>query len=884
MEVELDSVIGDVPMPESVDGDFRASLATAAQTAGTLARQTVTSQSVTLNHRGPAETASVNSRSSAAMLNRSGQAVGASSNSSDLTSMQTCPTVPVTRELEPSSRQMEALLAGCRRNRCRTDGGTELQLRGVEVKEEPRTDDHDTDLLCGVRVKQEPCSPVNEHVACNDVSSSSVGAVRSRRVEQSAAVASFTSCCMTDTELNGAASDRLAVTGVNGGCDSLPAAADDDGGGGGGGADDVGGDAVGVNMVSCSKSRSRSSETSWLPLSTGESTSVLVSSSSSSSLSDRLVRNTVVTVPEELVPGGDAASRTCCDVPRGSLTSQLQSSSSAGNRFSGCQTMDGKEPSPLGFGPVQRVGSSLVRFSCLSQIDCSLSSAAPCHSTPHSTTVTASLTTLSAGKCEVCTVAADTSSKAVVGTRPMAHVTTYTVSAQPSLLAVSPCNSVTDNTASSSTALTNVVTSSLCSRSTSAISASSSTALTTVVTSSLCSRSTPAITASSSTALTTAVTSSLCSRSTSAITASSFTALSTAVTSSFCVESTSISSHVTTVSSSQNLSQVRLISDRCRDQLRMTCVPPYSRLNTAVAVIKPRPIVPLCAVNSPARSLPHITFLPASISSVAPARQTSVVPVMSVGRPPQRPGVCQTTATATSSSSSPVYFVIGADSKVVVSSGSPRPPVEVVVVPAGTRDPPQRAVSRVLPVVNGRCVMNRRSPGLILGAEAARLSSGSLSSSPRYSPSSHGVVKSCSGGQVSLLRPQSVAVTTKTQSSVEPWRASVKQTSSSASSLNVFATKIGNQTVIVDIGGLSCCSSSSAVVSAAVTSAAKPTKFPVSRPASRQHDTSSASGAGVLQQSSLPFKNIPFAGTVDEELRNCAASPVIRYYVCFHLL
>jgi len=855
VEVELDNVIGDAPMPESVNGDFRASLAV--QIAGTLPRM-VTSRSMTLNHSEPVE-----SVSSSVRLSRSEPAIGTSCNSSlsslaDSMSADTHSMVSVKQETGPSSRQQKDLVFGSHRNLY----GSEL-LRGVEVKQEPLTDDCDTGSLHGVRVKQEPHSSVSEDVACSNLS---VGDVCSISAEHSAVVASSTANGMTDTELNAEAGDKRTVaTIVNNACDDLHVAA-------AAAYNDDGEDAIDLNVVSCTEFQSHSSEASQLPVSTAD----LVCNSSSSSSSYALVRDTAVTEPQELIPCQDAISKTC-DILQDSWKLQVSSAVST-------QTQ-------------------------------SLLSSASCFSNTLSTAVAASVTTVSAGKCEVlsnsvCAVTADTLSKTVGSVMSTPHVTTCTVSSQPNLLAVS-LNPVVDNTALSSSALiqsvaknialssssvvsTAVVTSLICFHSTSTINVLSSSALTTAASSVTDS------TASSSTALTFAAASSLsrctpiitglsCSALTQSVTDStalSSAALTTVTMSSSCGQNMSCVSSIRTVSSGQKLGHVRLISDKCKDQLRMTCVPPqYSKLNTAV--FKPRPIVPLCSVNSPARSLPHITVLPASISSVVSASRSNEVPIVNDSRPQQRPSVSQ--STATSSSSSPMFFVIGANNKVVVSSSGSQPLMEVVVIPAGMKDLPPKVASSLQSVVNGRHVINRQSVGSVCGTEAVRMSSSSsLLSSSHHSPSLNRVRKSCSSGQISLLRPQNVAVTSKALSSVEP-RGTPTKPMSSGSSLNVFATKIGNQTVIVDIAGLSCSSSSSAAVKPAVTSATsvvcgiKPKHQLVSRPACSQSDVTSMCDASILPQScSLPFdKNIPSTAATDEELKNCTASSVIRYFICF---
>jgi len=368
---------------------------------------------------------------------------------------------------------------------------------------------------------------------------------------------------------------------------------------------------------------------------------------------------------------------------------------------------------------------------------------------------------------------------------------------------------------------------------------------------------------------------------------------STNVTTPLSAQNTSTLSHVSgtcisarSTPSNQRLYPVCLTSERCRDQVRMTGVP-RSMLNNAV--IKPRPLVTLCNVNSPAKSLPHITVLSTISSVVATSHNVTSVSSVAVS---QRP-TSQMTAKLATSSKSPLYFVIGNNNKVVSSSSHSA--MEVVLVPVTkssvvSNHTPQRTVCSVRPVtaaaVNGRCV-NKSSTGLSQCDGVVRVSCSSVPSSPHSvtsTPALNRISKSCSSSQVTLLRPQHVASsTTTTKPSVVEPRAPMKRTSSS-STLNIFATKIGNQTVIVDIGSLS--SSNSAPVKPAVTSltsasATKPKNVLASRSASKQQDTTPVCENMLQQSSSLCTDYIPSAGNMDEVI-NCAA--VIRYFNCFLLL
>ena len=328
-----------------------------------------------------------------------------------------------------------------------------------------------------------------------------------------------------------------------------------------------------------------------------------------------------------------------------------------------------------------------------------------------------------------------------------------------------------------------------------------------------------------------------------------------------CTSTLSCSSH-TSVSDGR---QVRHICPR--DQLRMGGMP-YTVLNNVV--IKPRPLVPLCSVNSPARSLPHITVL----SSVSSLSGQNTAPAGSVMRT-QRP-TCHVSTKLTGSNNSPMYVVVGGNNKVV--SVNSRGMMEVVLVPA-TKDTTRKVACSVqsvrTPAMNGRCISSSSQRDVAVSC---------LPSSPQSTvclPSLNRISKpvqmSRSSSQISALRPLNVGLSTVTTKSTS---AQLKRTSASSSS-NVFATKIGNQTVIVDMGNLSSSSWTAVkplVTAVTCTSSMKPKDTLISKSASTQRDTATVC-RNVLSQSSAPCVDRPSTVAADEVAENCAA--VIRYFSCF---
>ena len=329
---------------------------------------------------------------------------------------------------------------------------------------------------------------------------------------------------------------------------------------------------------------------------------------------------------------------------------------------------------------------------------------------------------------------------------------------------------------------------------------------------------------------------------------------------------------------SRQVHQICLISDKHRNQVQMP----------SNAVIKPRPLVPFCSVNSPARSLPHITVVPSSSAVLTASRNTTPVGSVVTTQTP----MSHTCAKLPVSSSSPVYLVVGGNTKVV--SGSSRAVMEVVVVPR-TKDITRTVMCSTQTVsaaaLSGRCIST-------VSAGLSRCNKVVRALSPRSVicvPSLHKVSKvsqtSRSSSQFSVLRrPNSALSTAVTKpSSAENAthsRAPIKRTSSS-SSLNVFATKIGNQTVIVDIGNLSSSNSAAAaaklssVTTVACPSSMKSRDVPVSTSASLQQDSTSLCGNIVLQ-SSTPCMDSASSVITDDVFENCA--PVIRYINCFLVL
>ena len=310
------------------------------------------------------------------------------------------------------------------------------------------------------------------------------------------------------------------------------------------------------------------------------------------------------------------------------------------------------------------------------------------------------------------------------------------------------------------------------------------------------------------------------------------------------------------------------------DKVRMASVPYNS------AVIKPRPLVPLSCANSPARSLPHITVLP-TVSPVVMSTSRNVTPVSNV-----------TTAKLPASSSPPVYFVVEGNNRVM--PGNSRAIKEVILVPgrknASVKDVTMRNVRVALAAgVNGRCA-STLSASLSQCDGVTKVADNIVSSSSLQSvvsvTSLNKISKpaqlSRSVGQISLLRPQNIALSTKS-TSAEP-KLHMKRTISSS---NVFATKIGNQTVIVELGSLS--SGSSAAVKPSVTNvpsacSTKPKDVLVSKSACSQPDVSSLCG-NVSPQSSAPRGHVApdmYSSTTDDTTENCA--PVVRYFNCLYIL
>ena len=324
--------------------------------------------------------------------------------------------------------------------------------------------------------------------------------------------------------------------------------------------------------------------------------------------------------------------------------------------------------------------------------------------------------------------------------------------------------------------------------------------------------------------------------------------------------------------SGQQLHQVCLNSVKLRDKIQVTPVP-NSVLNNAV--IKPHASLLLCSVNSPASSLPHITVQPSVVTT-----SRIVTPVSSVINM-QRP-VCRMTAKLPSSSTAPRCFVIGGNNKVV--SGNSHALTEVVLV-ATTKDvtqkvsvPPGTAAG-----VNGRYI-STLSSGVSHCSRAVRVCDRSTLSSSSSSLKS--VVcktslnktsklsqpsRSCS--QISVLRPQTAALSSMSTnlSSVLP-QAQMKATSSSSSS-NVFATRIGNQTVIVDIGNLS------PAVRPAVSNVMYASSVKLDKSACSQQDMTLPCGKALLQ-SSARYVNSHSVTTTDEASQD--SLPVIRCFInCF---
>lgn len=341
------------------------------------------------------------------------------------------------------------------------------------------------------------------------------------------------------------------------------------------------------------------------------------------------------------------------------------------------------------------------------------------------------------------------------------------------------------------------------------------------------------------------------------ITASAVTL--TTVTLSSSVPSTlasSCSSH--TAASVPQLHQVYLLSGKHRDRTQVKSV-----LNSAV--IKPRPFVPLSVVKSPARSLPHITVLPSISPAVMSSQSTTSV---SNGVSTQRPAPL-VTARLPMSSSSPVYFVIETNNKVV--SGNSRLMKEVTVG-QGTNNTVMKAVSSV--PTSASAVVRRcsSSAGLPQCVTTVKVCDGVGTTALRRISKPAQMSRFCS--QVSVLRPQNTTLSTVvTKPSSVELQTQVKR-SSSSSSVNVFATKIGNQTVIVDMGSLSSASPAAVkppVTTPAFASCVKTEDKLVSRPVCSQQDSTST-----------PCLNSSSAAVTEDMSENF--TPVIRYFKLFKVL
>ena len=310
-------------------------------------------------------------------------------------------------------------------------------------------------------------------------------------------------------------------------------------------------------------------------------------------------------------------------------------------------------------------------------------------------------------------------------------------------------------------------------------------------------------------------------------------------------------------STARSNQQMILASDKHRDQLRVTSV-----LDSAV--IKPRLLVPVCSISSP-----HITVLP-----IISTQSRTTAPVRGVLRT-QRPTcrltaklltssslpTCHMTTNLPTSSKSPLYFVMGGNNQ-VISASSSNALMEVVLVP-GMQKTLCSMQTATTTAVNSRFITSSSPQSVIC--------------QPLLNRITKSVQMSRSGSQVSLLRPQNTALSTMTSKPSSLQQQAHAKTISSSSNLNVFATKIGNQTVIVDIGSLS--SSSAAPVKPSVTtvtfaaSSVNPKDMKTSKSTSTaQHMT--AACANVSAQSSALCTDCPTVAT-DEVPITC--TQVIRY-------
>jgi len=231
-----------------------------------------------------------------------------------------------------------------------------------------------------------------------------------------------------------------------------------------------------------------------------------------------------------------------------------------------------------------------------------------------------------------------------------------------------------------------------------------------------------------------------------------------------------------------------------------------------------------------------------------------------------------------------------------VKSGNSRAVKEVVLVP-GTNDATVKGIKMCnVPAASGAGVKGRCS-GMLSASLSQRDGVMKVLDSSVLSPAQSVVCVTSldrarrpaqpprSAGQISLLRPQNVALSMSTAkpSSAEP-KTQPNRTSLSGS--NVIA-KIGNQTVIVDVGNLS--SSGLAAVKPSVTSVASvcSTKLKdtlVSQSACSEQAVSSLCG-NVPLQSSAPHVHVAAdmlslsTPATDDVVKHCGST--IRYFLLF---
>jgi len=339
------------------------------------------------------------------------------------------------------------------------------------------------------------------------------------------------------------------------------------------------------------------------------------------------------------------------------------------------------------------------------------------------------------------------------------------------------------------------------------------------------------------------------------------------------VHSTSTSScnsHLsTTETPTSEQVEVCMTSDNHRDQVQMAAVDNAS--------LQQCPLVPSCNVNSPARSLPHITVFPSISSAVTSSRNmASLNSVVRIQKP-----TSHMTAKLATSSSSPVYLVVGGNNNVISSSSGA---VMKLVLMPGTKSMTHKAVSSMKPVTTAG--VNRCITTSSILSQCEKVDRLSASSQPIFCTSALNKISrptqiSRTSSQVSLLRPQNVATSSQTTkpSSVE-LRA---QTNRTSSNLNVFATKIGKQTVIVDIGSLSLSNLTAGKPRDTTAVCASPVKTKdliICKSASTQQDISSVCGdAAIVDSSPAPSANNRPPAATHQVSINCA--PVIRYVSCF---